>query len=64
MPESIEFNSTDRSILRSNTKPLRIKGDAFHLMKLEDFPYEIRLSEDVSPNDPITLFTIYYTSLR
>ena len=30
-------------------------------MILPDFNYKIQLSEDASPDDSITLFTIYYT---
>jgi hypothetical protein len=61
MPEDTVFDPTDKGTLRLNAKPLRTKGDAFYPMKLPDFGWEITLSEHVSPNDPITLFTMYYT---
>ena len=61
MPEDTVFDSTDKGTLRPNAKPLRKKGDAFYPMKLRDFGWEITLPEHVSPDDPITLFTIYYT---
>jgi hypothetical protein len=31
------FDSTIKGTLRPNAKPLRIKGDAFYLIKLLDF---------------------------
>jgi hypothetical protein len=37
------------------------KGDAFYLIKLPDFGWDITLPENVSPDDPIILFIIYYT---
>jgi hypothetical protein len=47
--------------LRPNAKPLRKKGDVFQPIKLLDFGWEITLPEDTPPDDPITLFTLYYT---
>jgi hypothetical protein len=61
MPEEIAFDPTDKGTLRPNSKPLRKKGDAFYPMKLPDFGWEINLPEHVSPDDPIILFTMYYT---
>jgi hypothetical protein len=61
MPEDTVFNSTDKGTLRPNAKPLQKKGDAFQPMQLPDFGWEITLPENVSPDDPITLFTMYYT---
>ena len=66
MPEGIIFNPIDKGTLRLNSKPPWKKGDAFYPMKLPDFSWadfswEITLLEHISPNDPITLFTIYYT---
>jgi hypothetical protein len=60
MPEDTVFNSTNKGTLRPNTKLLRKKGDAFKPMELPGFSYEITLLEYTSPNDPITLFTLYY----
>ena len=61
MPEETIFDPTDKGTLRPNAKPLQKKGDTFQPMKLPDFSWEIILPEHVSPDDPITLFTIYYT---
>jgi hypothetical protein len=61
MPEDTVFDSTDKGTLRLDAKPLRVKGDAFYPMKLPDFDWEITLPKNTSPDDPITLFTMYYT---
>jgi hypothetical protein len=61
MPEDTVFDPTDKGTLRPNSPPLRTKGDAFIPMKLPDFSWEITLPENTSPDDPITLFTLYYT---
>jgi hypothetical protein len=60
MPEDIITNPTDQGILRPNAPPLRTKGEAFIPINLPDFGFQITLLEDASPNNPITLFTIYY----
>ena len=60
MPEDTVFNPTDKGTLRLNAKPLQTKGDAFYLMKLLDFSWEITLLEHVSPDNLITLFTLCY----
>ena len=60
MPEDTVFDPMDKGTLRPNAKPLRAKGDAFYPMKLPDFGWEITLPEEVSIDDPITLFIIYY----
>jgi hypothetical protein len=61
MPEDTEFDPTDKGTLRPNAPPLRNKGDVFKPMQLPNFGWEINLPEDASPDDPITLFTMYYT---
>jgi hypothetical protein len=61
MPEDTIFDSTDKGTLRPNENPLQKKGDAFKPMQLPNWDWEIILPENVSPDDPITLFTIYYT---
>jgi hypothetical protein len=60
MLEDTVFDSTDKGTLRPNAKPLRKKGDAFNLVKLPDFSWEIPLLKHMSPDDLITLFTMYY----
>ena len=61
MPDATVFDSTDKGTLRPNKDPLRKQGSSFKPMQLPQFGWEITLPEDVSPDDPITLFTIYYT---
>jgi hypothetical protein len=61
MLEDTVFDSTDRGTLWPNAPPLRAKGDVFVSMQLPDFRWEISLPENTSPDDPITLFTMYYT---
>jgi Transposase IS4 len=62
MPELIVFDPTDKGTLRPDEEPLESQGDQFVPMKLPHFGWEIHLLENVSPDDPITLFTMYYTS--
>ena len=61
MPEDTIFDSTDKGTLRPNAPPLRKKGEAFKPMQLPDFGWEITLPENTSPDDPITLFSMFYT---
>jgi hypothetical protein len=61
MPNLTVFDSTDKGTLRPDEEPLESTGDKFVPMKLPHFDWEIHLPEDVSPDDPITLFTMYYT---
>jgi hypothetical protein len=61
MPEDTVFDSTDKGTLRPNAKPISKQGDTFKPMKLPSWGWEIILPENVSPDDPITLFTMYYT---
>jgi hypothetical protein len=61
MPNDTVFDSTDKGTLRPNEDPLRKQGSAFKPMQLPQFGWEINLPEDVSPDNPITLFTMYYT---
>jgi hypothetical protein len=37
MPKDTVFNSINKGTLCLNVKPLRVKGDAFYLIKLLDF---------------------------
>ena len=61
MLEDTIFDSTNRGTLCPNAKPLQKKGDAFYPIKLRDFGQEITLLKHVFPDNPITLFTMYYT---
>jgi hypothetical protein len=60
MPEHTVFDPTDKGTLRPNEDVIHKTGKAFKPMQLPDWDWEIILPEDVSPDDPITLFTIYY----
>jgi hypothetical protein len=55
------FDSINKGTLRPNEDPLRKQGSAFKPMQLPQLGWEITLPEDVSPDNSITLFTIYYT---
>jgi hypothetical protein len=61
MPEHTVFDPTDKGTLRPDKEPLESQGDQFVPIKLPHFDWEIHLPENASPNDPITLFTMYYT---
>ena len=61
MTEDIINDPTDRGTKRPNAKPLSKAGCKFTPMILPDFDFEITLPDDVSPDDPISLFTMYYT---
>jgi hypothetical protein len=61
MPKATVFDPTDKGTLRPNAKLLLKRGDTFKPMKLPDFGWEINLPENVSPDDLITLFIMYYT---
>ncbi len=61
MLELTVFDSTNKGTLRSDEEPLESIGDKFVPIKLPDFSWEIHLPENTSPDDPITLFTMYYT---
>ena len=61
MPEDTIFDSTDKGTLRPNEDPIWKQGDTFKPMQLRNWEWEITLPENASPDDPITLFTMYYT---
>jgi hypothetical protein len=61
MPEHTVFDPTDKGTLRPNEDTIHKTGKAFKPIQLLDWDWEIMLLEDVSPDDPITLFTMYYT---
>jgi hypothetical protein len=62
MRENIENNLTDSATKRPNLPPLKQSGSYFIPMQLSEFGYEINLFYYASPNDLISLFTLYYTS--
>jgi hypothetical protein len=61
MPEGTVPDPTDQGTQRSNAPPLQEKGDKFIPLECPDFEAEITLLIDVSPDNLITLFTLYYT---
>jgi Transposase IS4 len=61
MPDHTVFDPTDKGTLRPNEDPLRKQGESFKPMQLPNWGWEINLPDNVSPDDPITLFTMYYS---
>jgi hypothetical protein len=61
MPENAEFDPTDQGTLCPNALLLQKKGEHFDPIEIPDFELEITFPEHISPDDPITLFTLYYT---
>jgi hypothetical protein len=61
MRENIENNPTDSATKRPNSPFLKKSDSHFILIKLDDFEYEITLPNHISPDDPISLFILYYT---
>jgi hypothetical protein len=62
MPKGVINDPTDKGTKRPNAKPIIIAAHKFFPMYLPDFNFEITLSNDVSPDDLISLFIMYYTS--
>jgi hypothetical protein len=60
MPEDIVFGPTDKGTLRPNMKLLQKKRNVFKPIKLPDFGWDITLLENMSPDNLIILFTLYY----
>ena len=61
MPESIEFDPTDKGTLRPNVPSLQDHRTKFIPIECPDFELQITLPHHVSSDDLITLFTLYYT---
>ena len=61
MLEHTIFHPTDKGTLRPNEDAIYKTEKAFKPIQLLDWDWEVMLLEDVSPDDPITLFTMYYT---
>jgi hypothetical protein len=53
---------TDRGTKRLNAKPIITAAHKFFPIYLSDFDFEITLPNDVSPNNLIFFFIIYYIS--
>ena len=61
MRENIQNDPTDNATKRPNLPSLKQSGSHFILIQLDEFGYEINLPHHVSPDDLISLFTLYYT---
>jgi hypothetical protein len=62
MPEGVINDLTNKGTKRLNAKPIITAAYEFFLMYLSDFDFEITFSDDVSLNDLISLFIMYYIS--
>jgi hypothetical protein len=61
MRENIENDLINSATKRPNSPLFQKSGSYFIPMELDDFGYEITLPDYISPDDPISLFTLYYT---
>ena len=61
MPEGTKFDTTDPGTLRPDTKPLETPGIQFEPMELEEKVFKITLPDTTNPNDPLSLWELYYT---
>lgn len=61
MSEGTKCDTTDQGTLRPQAKPILKPGTEFKPVKLSHKDFEINLPSSASPNDPITLFELYYT---
>jgi hypothetical protein len=60
IPENTKKDTTDTGTLRPNIKPLKNLGKQFIPIEIPNFDAKIMLPKEVSVNDPITLFLLYY----
>ena len=61
MPEGTVPDLTDKGTQRPNAPSLQKREDKFIPLEYPDFKFEISLLSDVSPDDLIALFILYYT---
>jgi hypothetical protein len=61
MPEDTITDTTDPGTCRPKVLALKTKSDYFEPIKLPDFEPEIYFPDHVSPDNPIIIFTLYYT---
>jgi hypothetical protein len=61
MPKGVINDLTDKGTKRSNAKLIITTAHKFFLMYLPDFDFEIIFPDNVSPDNLISLFTMYYT---
>jgi hypothetical protein len=61
MSEDTVADLTDQGTQRPNASLLQSKKDKFILINCPDFEFKITLLINVSTDNPITLFILYYT---
>jgi hypothetical protein len=61
MPKDTITDTTNPRTYWPKVLVLKTKSDHFEPMKLPDFEPEIHLPDHMSPDNPITIFTLYYT---
>jgi hypothetical protein len=61
MAEGTEPDLIDQGAQRPNAPLLQERGNEFILFNCPDFEFEITLPMNTSLDNPITLFTLYYT---
>ena len=61
MSAYIQNDPIDPATKRPNSPPLESVGSEFIPVKIDDFEYTIQLPEDVSCDDPISIFDLYYS---
>jgi hypothetical protein len=61
MPKDVINNLTDRGTKRPNAKLIITTAHKFFLIYLPDFDFKITFFNNVSSDDLISLFTMYYT---
>ena len=61
MPESTEYNPTNKGTLRPNIAPLRVEGAYFTLINVPKVGFKITLLDTTCADDSIQLWSLYYT---
>ena len=61
MPINTIFDNTNKGTLRPNKTPIDSSSKPFTPIELPAYDFTIRLPKDVSPDNPISLFSMYYT---
>jgi len=61
MSESTEYDSTDQGTLRPNIAPLCTEGAHFIPINVPEVGFKITLPETICADDPIQLWSLYYT---
>ena len=61
MTTYIQNDPTDPTTKRLDSPPLERAGSEFNRVQINQFGYTIQLPESSSPDDPITIFDLYYS---